>query len=645
MRKISLWLCLLLVALPAAAEVIPFDLEVGFRFLDVNGNEDHYRTQINDRQGLLIRSFTMSAHDRTGMLEHFRIDASDLGTGPDSALRIELGKTEAYLLRLGYRRAEAFQAVPPFVTTGGVPLPTNGLIPGVHSFDRTRQIFDADLEFLPGRKLSPFIGFSRNTYDGPGLTTYTLGGDEFRLSEELEDTDQEIRAGLTFNTGMFFGQVTQGWRDASSTENLTLTPGANAGLNPGTGPFGRTITAQGITRTSETDISTPFTNAAVTGQITSRVRLIGQFTRFEAENEGFEIEDATGSFLSFGISRFFTGFNEEIEARAQNQTWRGSLRGEVSLFDGIELLAGYETDHRELGGAALVNTLFLNTLTFGGVDPRDVAEVLESENAVERDTDMLSAAVAARALGPFALRVGFSQLTQDLTVTPDLEEIVVPGGQGGVFERKINSFDVTGSARFGAFTAAASFRGDSADNPVLRTDFLDRDRIRVRAAWTAPRNFLTIGATAEQMNQENDRADIAYDAEYTQYSADVEIAPVTAFRLRASASRFEADTTALFRRPENFQVLPTAHAEEGTSIEGGFSVFMNKVSFDIDGTRFDNEGSIPFQIDRFRARLVWDFLARAGVAAEFAKDKYQDETFTSNDYDANRYGIFLRFRP
>lgn len=50
------------------AQAIPLELEFGYRFVDVSGNEQMYRTQINDRQGFLLRSLDYTS---AGPLGHF----------------------------------------------------------------------------------------------------------------------------------------------------------------------------------------------------------------------------------------------------------------------------------------------------------------------------------------------------------------------------------------------------------------------------------------------------------------------------------------------------------------------------------------------------------------------------------------------
>src|SRR6478609_638919 len=94
----------------AAAQTAPLEITAGYRFLDVSGNRDEYRSQINDRQGLILRNVTFATADfggKTSLIDHFRLDASDLGAGPAGALRLEAGRAGLFSLRFSWRRAES----------------------------------------------------------------------------------------------------------------------------------------------------------------------------------------------------------------------------------------------------------------------------------------------------------------------------------------------------------------------------------------------------------------------------------------------------------------------------------------------------------------------------------------------------------
>lgn len=627
MKRILTFSLLLLGALSVSAQ-IPFDAEIGWRWTDIEGNEDVYRTQVNEQEGLILRAFRLTTNEFAGgVADHVRIDASDLGAGPAGAFRVEAGKTNSWHARMNFRQADAFTFHP-------------GIAAGQHRFDRTRTTFDFDLEFLPGRTITPFIGYTYGSYEGPGTTTYALGQDEFLLRSQLDESEQEIRGGVAFNKGRFSGVVTQGWRSLESDESMTLFEGAGAGNNPGN-VLGRPVTATGITRESNFDVTTPFTNAYVAAQVLPKLRVIGDFSRFDAEGDGPELETAAGSFVSFRLSRFFTGFDDRVDANAQTETLRGGLRAEYALSDTLDLTAGWRTERRDMNGAAAFHTIFRNTQTFGGADPiAALEEVFEAESALERNEDILEVGVAARQLGPFSLRASYRQTNEDVTLSPSLEQIVVDGPeQRGEYERSIDTIDVVGGFSKAGFSASLGIRRDEADDAILRTDYDSRDRTRLRASYTF-RRLVRIGVMGEQIEHDNENV----DNDMRQYGADVEVMLRDRFTFRGAYSRYDVESSALIRRPESFLTEVWTYLEDGNSIEAGVSAFFSPITVDADYSTYDNEGSNTFDLDRTRVRVVWDVISRAAIAAEWSQDQYDEVLFPSANYKATCYGLYLRWR-
>ena len=631
-------------ASPAGSPGVPFDIEFGYRFLDISGNRDMYRSQINEREGFLLRSFNFATTDfggKTTLVDNFRLDMSDVGIGPASAIRLEAGRAEAYRLRLSYDRREQFSALPAFAN----PLLSSGVIPGQHTIDRVRTLFNAELELLPGRAITPIVGYERNRYEGPGQTTYTVGADEFRLRSDLSDTTQEFRVGVGFHTAAVSGQILQGWRRFRDNETLTLAPGAEGGnrSNPVLGIDPSLITFQ---RSDETTATTPVTTAFVTGRIGPAVRLIGSYYRAKASGDSSEQEDLTGSLVSFPLSRFFTGLSESTTSRSDLTQWKGSARVEVSIVPGLDATAGYVKQHRELEGYELINSLFLGTTTFVGGDPKDIQRLIEARTSLERTEETFEARLVARAVGPFSARAGWSRTNQDVTLTADPTEIVVPGSQEGTFDRRIDSFEagVGFADKALGLTLGADARRDRADRPVVRTDFIVRDRVRLRAMWNL-RDLVRIGATAMQVENFNRWPEVGYSGKMRQYVGDVEVTPVKDLRVRFNASRYEADSSVSIRRPQDFVLDTSIHSEDGRSFEGGVSWTRTPIAIDASAARFDNYGSFPFRIDRIRLRADLAVTPGASVIAEWSLDEYIESSFLYGDYRANRYGVGLRFHP
>jgi hypothetical protein len=625
---------------PAA---IPIDVELGYRFVDVSGNEQMYRSQIDDRQGLLLRSLTLDAGTAGfgGLFDTFRVDAGDLGAGPSGVFRLDAGKTGAYRLRFDYRRMELYSALPAFAN----PLLADGILPGQHTSDRVRNMFGVELELLPGGAITPIVGYTRNRYEGPGRTTYHVGGDEFLLSSDLDDTDQEVHAGAAFHFGPIAGRILQGWRKFTGRESLSLAPGGGDGNNSGT-VLGVPVSATSFSRDTHNDVNTPMTTAFVTGQVSERFRLVGSYVRASAESDTNESEDLAGQFVSFELSRFFGGLSETASARSRAKDWTAGGRAEVNLADGIDLLAGYTRRHRDLDGFALISTLYLDTLNFAGQDPRDLLNTLEANTSLERTEKLYEVSVTAKRFGPLAIRAGWSMKDQDITVSPDPSEIVVPGNQGGSFSRRVRGLDGGATYSLHGLTLGADYRRERADQAVVRTDFLDRDRYRLRAAWNPGERF-GITTTAEQIDSSNDETGIGATGRFRQYGGDVEGEPVKNVRLRFSAEKFESDSKIPIREPQNFETERSLYKENGRFLEGGLRLILAPVTVEGSYGQYRNRGTFGFTIDRAAARGEVEFTKALSAIAEWRNDRYRESSQDSGgvgNYKANRYGFYLRWR-
>jgi len=643
-RCLPLAILLFLACALAAGQTTPLDITFGYRFVKVNGSSDEYRTQINEREGLILRNVTFATADfggKTGLVDHFRFDASDLGAGPAGALRLEAGRSGLYNLRFSYRRAESFSALNDFAN----PL-FPAVIPGQHTINRVRNLFDAEIELFPGRWITPILGYTRNTYTGPGRTTYHVGQDEFRLASDLDDIDQEVRAGLAFDAGPVTGRFVQGWRQFRDHESLNLAPGEKNGNNAGP-VLGVPVNLTDFNRNTSTKTNTPSTFALVTGRLGSRVKLIGSYQRASAEADTSESEGLTGNLISFEISRFFAGLTETASTQSKATFWRGSGRAEVSIADGVDLTAGFARRHRYLDGFALVSTLYMNTVTFAGLDPPNLLVLLQAQNAMDRTDDVFDVTLSARAVGPFALRAGWSQTRQDVTVTPDLSEIVVPGNQGGDFGRRVDAYSAGATYSVAGFTLGGDYQGERANAPIVRTDFIDRDRYRLRLAWTEG-DLLHVSVNGSQTDSSNNRPGIGYDGRMREYGGDLEITPVKPLHLRFSAGKYQAHSTIPYRLPQDFTTGISEQRESGLSLEGGIGLVFSGLTLDGSYARFQNRGSYPFTIDRARFSGEVPVTATFGFVAEWMRDKYNDvaqNTGSLGKFDANRYGFYVRWHP
>jgi hypothetical protein len=623
----------------ARAQAIPFDLEVGYRFLDIIGSEESYRSQINERQGFLVRGFHLGTDGKTNgfpILDHLRIDGSDLGAGPAGSLFLDAGLTGAYRLRLSYRHLDQFSALAGFANPLSAPI-------GQHTWDRTRNMVDVNLEILPGAVVTPLFGYTSNNLTGPGYTTAFVGQDEFRLAQDLKVHDQEVRAGLGFHAGAFSGEFLQGWRRYRETEKDSLAPGAGAGNNTGT-VLDKNVNLSSLTRSSVTDVNTPTSSFFLRGFATDAIQLIAFYVRANAGGDSTDQENLNGSLVSFPLARFFTGLTDNSSSRVQNTMWRAGGRLEWHVLDGVDATGGYVHRNASWDGQDLVTSLFTGTSSFTGFTLADIQTILNAQTSVDRTEDVWDVQVAAKALGPFGVRAGYSRIEQDLTVTQDPSEILVAGGQGGNFTRNINR--VEGALTFGTgpFFAAAEASWDDADQAVLRTDYLTRNRERARITWKGF-SWLTVGATGLWIDQKNDTLGINSKGSSRLYTGDLVLTPIKAVRARGAYSKVQADNSIPIRAPQDFTVLDSVNREDGELWEAGLGLKFDKLAIDGFWSRFANEGSYEYRLYRGGARADFDATAHVGLIGEWSVDRYLDYQISSSNFRANRYGVYLKWRP
>ena len=627
-------------AVPAVqAQTTQFDLGIGYQWEDVTGNEDVYRTQVKGKEGFLLDTLSLTmTKPEGGLFDRMTIDAAGIGASPDTRFRAQVGRAGSYNLRFNYTRAELYSALPGYAN----PFLASGVVPGQHTFDRRRDVIDLDLELMPGATISPLVGYTQQRYWGPGSTTYQFGQDEFALTNDLEEKLQEFRLGLAFTLGTWRATVMQGWRSVNSSYDYALSE-APSGGNNSRPVLGRDVTASQLAGHSRTITSAPFTNAFVTGTVANRVRIAGSYVRSSgADAETEETFTARGQFASFALQRFFAGANDTAYGDASSDGWRGNVRVEVEVTRWLDIVAGVTSAERELSGSALVYTAYLDTVTFSGVSTGNIAALLAADTAWERSDDLADVKIVVRPARGFQIWAGGGSLDQQVSITPAAAQIVVPGGQGGLYDRSIQRRSAGADGTLGPVTLGVDWLRDETDDAIVRTDYLDRERLRARAGVKLS-TWLRILGTAEWSELENPTVGIQYDAEIEHYGAALEVTPIEALTVRAGYDTYTSDSTILIRAPQDFSTSPAIYAEDGESIDGGVSLKLGRVRLDAGVSQYSNEGDMPFDLDRTYGRLDVQITDAIGVYGQFESRDYNEALLPIADYSADRYGLFLRW--
>src|SRR5262249_16970990 len=422
----------------------------------------------------------------------------------------------------------------------------------------------------------------------------------------------------------------------------TLVPGGENGNNSAP-VLGHPVTATGITRTTENSADTPITSAWVSGCLFGRVKLTGSYVYAAPDVFGGSVDADTGSFVSFQILRFFSGVADTINPNVDGHAWRGQARAEAEIIPGLSVMGGWRETSSKLTGMALISTLYQNTVTFAGQSTGDILRLLEVENGIDRSDRVFDATLLGR-YGPLSFNGGWSQLHQDVTLTQDAAEIVVPGGQSGRFERTVNTYGGGATFSMAGLTLTGDYRRDDANRPIFRTDYTDRDRFKLRALY-AFKNLGKVGGSWREIKAPNNTPSRSYNADVRELVADLEITPIKELTLHGSGGEFKTTRKILELAPQNFTTFTGRQDEIGHTWEGGATFAMAPVTVDGSYIYLTNDGTLPFTLRRIRTRSEFSFTKNLSAALEWWLDTYREANTPLANYNANRYYVGLHWKP
>jgi hypothetical protein len=213
---------------------ITSSMEFGVRGLDVNGNNDKYRSDFNYNPGFRIfdSSFLMENKEKGSgkgkrsdkLFDSLLLTSTGWNSDPTGAIRFNLDKTGAYRFDGNVRRTRYYNRLFNHINLGGRE-------PGWKNADTQRNFGDFDLTIFPeseGFRMR-FGGSFYNTKGIAGNTTRALG-DEFPLTKLVDVGSNEFRAGVDGKLMGFKMGLTFATRRFDDSTDYTLTaphPGVN----------------------------------------------------------------------------------------------------------------------------------------------------------------------------------------------------------------------------------------------------------------------------------------------------------------------------------------------------------------------------------------------------------------------------------
>ena len=170
--------------------------ETGYRWSIVNGDAGMYRSDVNYGNGLRLLGSSLTVDSRDGHGHYFDeilLNTIGLGNDPYQAATLRVRKNGLYEYDMTWRLDDFYN---PGLDISG----------GAHLMNTSRRIQDHDFTLFPNGAFQLDLGFSRNTQNGPALTTaqeFDTRSSAFPVFENVHRQWNEYRLGVRANFAGF----------------------------------------------------------------------------------------------------------------------------------------------------------------------------------------------------------------------------------------------------------------------------------------------------------------------------------------------------------------------------------------------------------------------------------------------------------
>ena len=497
-------------------------IEVGFRGIRVDGDQNKYRSDLNYKAGprLFDSSFLMRSKDgKGGLFDTLLVTSTGWGADPQGNLRISAEKPKWYRFEGTYRRFKYFRFLNNIANPNFLFSPAQFAVPpnpatGYHGYNTRTEMGDFDLTILPKNETIRFnVGYSPERYSGPAFTTYHYAGNEFLLLSNLKSRANDFRIGADGKVGPIDFSFLQGFR--RFRDDSFIDQGVGINRNPAVAQ------ATSFNRQEPTHGSVDYTRFSVHTLVAKKLDITGRITYSRATSNWVFLENSRG----VNFNPRVTGFPPTPPAATPNTTnlaqynIPGNVKRPNTLGDiGITFLATdkfrvsntFRVEDFEINGVDTFNDFFsltrpitggtrTDTISFTNLSVNKITKYRKYQDTLEGDYQF-----NARYSIHFGYRYGSRRIEQILSgfalnsnsptlLTPEdeIETNHTHAFLGGFKARPVKNWTIYFDAEHG-----------TADNVFTRIGNYDYTNIRAKSRYSPNRkiNFNLAVITKDNSN-------------------------------------------------------------------------------------------------------------------------------------------------
>jgi hypothetical protein len=497
--------------------LINSSIEVGYRWVDVNGNVNRYYSDVNVRDGLRVLDFSLDARSINGegaLFDFLRADVANAGGDQSQYFSLRVDKARYYKFDGKVRRFYYFRELA-------------GVANNQHHYDMRQQVSDFNLKLFPQRALKLNLGYGRSIGKGPFLSTYNTNSDQFSIdgTQRWEANDYRIGADARVKRWNLFGEyLYRGFRnDTEQFQNVARNPGND---------ISNTATLTFFDRDTPIRSNSHVIRGSILGDIGSRLHVLLQGMHNDETARIKQFEQVAGTNTSNGtLTRFILA---DAVAKRPSTSADGMLA--VDLHENVTLSNTSRYYHYRILGNLNLNTNTTTRAASGSVTNTSVPTLFRHTTDVTSywNTLQLQFGYGSKFTGNLGWRYTFRDV-QLLGAAPTAEE-----------SERQNTNTFIGGVRFRPVKRASLFfdyENGSSDNVFVRISPIDFQRFRARANISITDSF-SFHTSFTSTDRSNPTRQVENEADYRAFATTIMWEPKTRFWITGGYNYDSAFATA-----------------------------------------------------------------------------------------------------
>jgi len=612
---------------PSGDNWLQGSIEVGYRWIpNIDGNFNAYRSVVNLGQGpkLLDADFSLLNPSKI-LFDRADVHATSWGGDPYNTLRVDIQKDKIYRLMADYRNIEYFNFLPSYAD----PTLSQGVLLNQNSFDTAIRTLNVQLDLLPGKWITPYLGFERNTQFGSGVTVFHTDQNDYPVASLYSDQTNNYRAGVRMEMGRYHVTIEQGGTtfkdDQGASDNQP-----NSGNIPGFF-LGQPLVLSQMQEQYRVRSNSTYTKVLGAANLYSWLSVTGQFVYSRPHTDVNYTESSAGNFFSNDLFQFYNGGQDTLTGAANMPHSFGNVTVELRPWRRLRIVENWNTERYHNTS----NALLAENLLLPGSAPltdQQLATDRLNLNYSQEEIDVFYDVTSRLTLrGGYRFQWGNTDLGAPILSGLNLETASLRRNIGiaGInyrFSQKLRLI--------------ADAEGSSSNQTFFRTSLQQYQKAHIRASYDVA-SSLHFAADFSLLNNSNPDPSVKLDFSSKVESASLFWTPNSGKwgNLLLDYSRSAVSSNILYLVPQTLTPAQSIYKENAHAL----TAVMTVKWFSFGGSMFISSGSRPTNYFQPLARLSIPLNKHLRWNTEWRYYSMSEAFYAFEDFRSNQLMTSLRF--